>query len=89
MNLLLTLPSEVSVDAKKASCIKKILMEILTLVSVLMNVCLVSILQKMLMLKNVYHVMRLALNVGDQVLQNVSNVLHGPFRLMVWKVNVS
>jgi hypothetical protein len=48
--MMLTLPSEVNVDAKKVPFIKTILLEILLLVTVLMNVCLVSILQKIQML---------------------------------------
>jgi hypothetical protein len=83
-----TLPSEVNVDAKKVPFIKTILLEILLLVTVLMNVCLVSILHKIQMLKVAYHVMMLVLNAGDLPLKNVSNVLHGPTRSKVKKVYV-
>lgn len=83
-----TLPSEVNVDAKKVLFIKTILLEILLLVTVLMNVCLVSLIQLIQMLKIAKNVMMLALNAGDLPLKNVSNVLHGPSRSKVEKVNV-
>lgn len=73
-----TEPSEVDVHAAKEPFIKKILMVIGVLVSVLMNVCLVSILQKIQMLKIAYHVIQLVQNAGDLPLKNVTHVPHGP-----------
>lgn len=83
-----TLPSEVFVHAWKVLCIKKNLMEILVMASVLKNVCGVSILQMMIMLKNAYLAILLVMNAMDLLLKNVTYVLHGPLLLKVKKVNV-
>jgi hypothetical protein len=74
IGMMLTLPSEVFVDAPKVSFIKKIN----GVVSVLMNVCLVSILQKTQKPKYVESVTITVVNVGDLPLTNVTFVLHGP-----------
>jgi hypothetical protein len=84
--LIQTLPSEVTVDVLKVSCMNKIHMDHLE--DVLTNVCLVPLLQKIIMPKNANYVTLTVKNVTDLPIMNVTSVLHGPLWLMVKKVCV-